>query len=153
MAMKSKNFYLESVNIFPEDDGCHNELLQSRAEGCVARVTPQIRLSVPPAKPLLFLQQGLLAPFYFSFFFGQDDRFSAFSSRYPNQLMSSYPISSISPHIMKHKYIEHRCIGLVIQLMTKRYSILLQICASSSQISPPRAIYHHYQSLLALTRA
>ena len=101
MAMKSKNFYLESVNIFPEDDGCHNELLQSRAEGCVARVTPQIRLSVPPAKPLLFLQQGLLAPF-----FGQDDRFSAFSSRYPNQLMSSYPISSISPHIMKHKYIE-----------------------------------------------
>ena len=45
--------------IFPEDDGCHNELLQSRAEGCVARVTPQIRLSVPPTKPLLFLQQGL----------------------------------------------------------------------------------------------
>ena len=59
MAMKSQNFHLESVNIFPEDDGCHNELLQSRAEGCVARVTPQIRLSVPPAKPLLFLQQGL----------------------------------------------------------------------------------------------
>ena len=148
MAMKSKNFYLESVNIFPEDDGCHNELLQSRAEGCVARVTPQIRLSVPPAKPLLFLQQGLLAPF-----FGQDDRFSAFLSRYLDLLMSSYPISTISLHIMNHKYIEHRCIGLVIQLMTKRYSILLQICASSSQISPPRAIYHHYQSLLALTRA
>ena len=68
MATKSKNFYFVSVNIFPEDDGCHNELLQSRAEGCVARVTPQIRLSVPPAKPLLFLQQGLLAPFYFFFF-------------------------------------------------------------------------------------
>ena len=149
MAMKSKNFYLESVNIFPEDDGCHNELLQSRAEGCVARVTPQIRLSVPPTKPLLLLKQGLSAPFLI----GQADRFSAFSSQHLNQLMPSYPKSTFSPHIMKHKYIEHRCIGLVIQLMTKRYSIRLQICASSSQISPPRAIYHHYQSLLALTRA